>query len=262
MADNAPFKNYQLASSFTYGPIKTRRCGMSLGLNTLPPDFKVCSFDCPYCQCGWTEPTAKGRGERLKYPSVREILGEIETRLGELSAAGERVDTMTFAGNGEPTLHPKFAEIVEGAMALKKKFYPAAIVDILSNAQTVNRPGVRAGLKLLDRRIMKLDGGNMRVIEAVDKPLAKFDLPEILEGLRTLGDVTIQSMFIAGSTDNTADEDVADWVKCLDIVKPVAVQVYTLDRFPADKTLKRVPKAKLEAIAERARKAGHKAEVF
>ncbi|MEK7468704.1 MAG: radical SAM protein [Planctomycetota bacterium] len=261
MAD-APFKNYQLASSFTYGPIKTRRCGMSLGLNTLPPDLKVCSFDCPYCQCGWTEPTARGRGERLKYPEVKEILGEIEARLTELSAAGERVDTMTFAGNGEPTLHPKFREIVEGTMALKKKFYPAAIVDVLSNAQTVNRPNVREGLKLLDRRILKLDGGNMRVIEAVDKPLAKFDLPEILEGLRTLGDVTIQSMFVAGSTDNTADEDVADWVKCLDVVKPVAVQVYTLDRFPADKSLKRVPKAKLEAIAERARKAGHPADVF
>ncbi len=262
MADNAPFKNYQLASAFTYGPVKSRRCGMSLGLNTLPPDVKVCSFDCPYCQCGWTEPTAKGRGEGMKYPTVKEILGEIEARLAELSAAGERIDTMTFAGNGEPTLHPKFREIVEGAMALKRKYYPKAILDVLSNAQTVNRPAVREGLKLLDRRIMKLDGGNMRVIEAVDKPLAKFDLPEILEGLRTLGDVTIQSMFVAGNVDNTADEDVADWVKCLNVVKPVAVQVYTLDRFPADKRLKRVPKAKLEAIAERARQAGHEVEVF
>lgn len=262
MSENAPFKNFQLASSYTYGPIKSRRCGMSLGLNTLPPDVKVCSFDCPYCQCGWTEPTALGRGEGMKYPTVQEILGEIEARLRQLSSAREPIDTMTFAGNGEPTLHPKFREIVEGTMALKKKYYPKAIVDVLSNAQTVNRVAVREGLKMLDRRIMKLDGGNMKVIKAVDKPLTKFNLPEILEGLRTLGDVTIQSMFVTGNVDNTGDADVADWLKCLDVIKPVAVQVYTLDRFPADKALKRVPKAKLEAIAERARAAGHAAEVY
>lgn len=258
----APFKNYQLASSFTYGPIKTRRCGNSLGLNTLPPDFKVCSFDCPYCQCGWTEPTAKGRGERLRYPKVEEILGEVEARLTDLAAAGTTIDTMTFAGNGEPTLHPKFHEIVKGVMALKARLYPKAVVDVLSNAQTILRAEVREGLKLLDRRILKLDGGNMRVIEAVDKPLGRFDLPAILEGMRTLGDVTIQSMFVSGSIDNTADADVADWVKCLGVVKPVEVQVYTLDRHPAEATLKRVPKAKLEEIAAKARAAGHKAEVY
>ncbi|MBI2920998.1 MAG: radical SAM protein [Planctomycetes bacterium] len=259
---DASYKSYQLAGSYTYGPVKSRRCGNSLGLNTLPPDLKVCSFDCPYCQCGWTEPTARGRGEKLAYPKVSEILGEVEKRLTELKAAEERIDTLTFAGNGEPTLHPKFREIVEGTMALKKRFYPDAIVDCLSNAQTVNREAVRAGLRLLDRRILKLDGGNMRVIQAVDKPLLKFDLPEILEGMRTLGDVTIQAMFVAGSVDNTGDADVEDWIRCLEVVKPVLVQVYTLDRFPADPTLKRVPKAKLEAIAERVREAGIKAEVY
>jgi wyosine [tRNA(Phe)-imidazoG37] synthetase (radical SAM superfamily) len=259
---DAPLKTYQLASSYTYGPVRTRRCGMSLGLNTLPPDFKVCSFDCPYCQCGWTEPTAKGRGVRLAYPKIAEILGELERRLAELSAAGARVDTMTFAGNGEPTLHPKFREIVEGTLALRDRFYPRAVVDCLSNAQTVLKEGVRAGLRLLDRRILKLDGGNMRVIRAVDRPLAAFRLPEVLEGMRTLGDVTIQSMFVWGSVDNTGGADVEDWVRCLGVVKPVEVQVYTLDRFPADPGLRRVPKARLEAIAERARKAGHRAVVY
>jgi wyosine [tRNA(Phe)-imidazoG37] synthetase (radical SAM superfamily) len=256
------YRTYALASSYTYGPIRTRRCGMSLGLNTLPPDFKVCSFDCPYCQCGWTEPTARGRGEKLKYPKVEDILGELERRLGELAAAKAKVDTMTFAGNGEPTLHPKFLEIVKGTLALRDRHFPNAVVDVLSNAQTVNVPRVREGLKLLDRRILKLDGGSDRVIEAVDKPLVKFDLPKVLEGMRTLRDVTIQSMFVTGSTDNTGEEDVADWVKCLDVVNPAAVQVYTLDRFPADRTLKKVPRSKLEEIAARARKAGHAAEVY
>ncbi|NUN49506.1 MAG: radical SAM protein [Candidatus Brocadiae bacterium] len=257
-----PLKDYQLASSFTYGPVNSRRCGVSLGLNTLPPDIKVCSFDCPYCQCGWTAKTAEGRGEGMRYPAVPEILGEIERRLAELAAAGVRIDTMTFAGNGEPTLHPRFREIVEGTMALRDRHQPGAIVDVLSNAQTVNRPAVREGLRRLDRRIMKLDGGNMRVIEAVDRPLARFDLPEILEGLRTLGDVTIQSMFVTGSVDNTAEADVDDWVRCLDAVRPVAVQVYTLDRGPADPGLRRVPAARLEEIAARARAAGHRVEVF
>ena len=257
-----PSSRFNLASSFTYGPVKSRRCGMSLGLNPLPASLKVCSFDCPYCQCGWTERTARGRGERLAYPKVAEILGEIETRLTDLRAAGTAIDTMTFAGNGEPTLHPRFREIVEGTMELKKRLYPAAIVDILSNGQTVNREPVRAGLRLLDRRILKLDGGSMRVIDAVDRPLVAYDLPAILEGMRTLGDVTIQSMFVAGSVDNTGDGDVADWIRCLAAVRPVLVQVYTIARDPADPTLRKVPKAKLEAIAARVREAGLRAEVY
>ena len=235
-----------LQDSVVYGPIHSRRLGYSLGINPLPVSYKFCDFDCVYCQYGWTP--EKGTGEKLK--RAPELIAEIEKSFEKHRAAGTRVDCITFAGNGEPAIHPDFPALVDGVIGLRDRFYPRAKIGILTDSSQVHRPEIRSALEKLDDRYMKLDAGTAEMAEAVNKPRGGFDFNRMVGALRTLPDIVIQSLFMQGSFDNTKPEDVQKWTELIARIRPREVQVYSIDRGPADAGLIKVSPARLAEIAK------------
>ncbi len=255
---------YPLQDGAVYGPIHSRRFGNSLGINPLPVTYKFCDFDCVYCQYGWTpRPGNKipKTDEKLKPLGV--LLQEIETSFIKFKQDGVPIHVVTIAGNGEPTLYPDFFNLTRGILNLRDQYFPGVKVGILSDSSQAHRPEIKQALELLDERCMKLDAGDSETIEEINKPAGGFNLKRTLEALRNLSDVTIQSIFIAGSYDNTKQKQIDDWIEAVRTVKPASVQVYTIDRPPADGGIKEVPLAKLNEIAELCQKrTGIKTEVF
>ncbi|MFQ6671914.1 MAG: radical SAM protein [Candidatus Tectimicrobiota bacterium] len=240
-----------LFPTLIYGPVPSRRLGMSLGINPLPLDVKLCSFNCPYCQFGWTGLFVSGGREAPAevFPAVEAVGEALEEALEALAAAGTRLDSLTFAGNGEPTLHPAFAELVDVVAAIRDRLVPHVRLAILTNGSTLHRPDVLEALNRLDERQVKLDAGDPTTLRAVNQPHRSFDLERLVASIPRLSDCILQSMFVQGRVDNTTDEVVAAWVAKVAEVRPIAVQLYTLDRIPADRNLAPVPRARLEAIA-------------
>ena len=236
-----------LQDSVVYGPIRSRRLGASLGVNILPMSRKVCSSDCAYCQYGWTtrEPS------REPLPRAPELLGEIDVALRAHAQAGTRVDCITLAGNGEPTLHPELLELVIGLKALRDAHFAGAQVGILSDATQVMRPRVREALGYLDARYMKFDAADEATWRRINQPLVPVDFEAMLEGLRTLPEIVLQSMFIQGAYDNTDEPHLQRWVEAVGRIRPRSVHVYTVDRGTAAPGITEVPRATLQAIASR-----------
>ena len=264
---------YPLQDGAVYGPIHSRRFGYSLGINPLPVTYKFCDFDCVYCQYGWTPRTlpptaakteessarsgmraprpgnsAKRTDEKLK--PLRQLLTEIETSLQKMKAAKTPVDVMTIAGNGEPTLYPDFLKLVSGLIRFRNLYYPKVPIGILSDSSQCHRPEIKEALEMLDERSMKLDAGDPETIEHINKPIGGFDLTRTLEALRELRDTTVQSLFVRGSHDNTKPEQVDHWIEAVAFVQPIAVQVYTIDRPPAESRIEAVGMGRLREIAE------------
>ena len=255
---------YPLQDKAVYGPIHSRRYGYSLGINPLPVTYKFCDFDCVYCQYGWTPRPgneAQKTNEKLK-PLVK-LLREIETSFRKMTDEKIPVNVITIAGNGEPTLYPEFLKFVTGLLTLRDQYYPKIQVGILSDSSQCHRPDIKKALEILDERCMKLDAGDSDTIEKINKPAGGFDLKRTLEALKGLQDVTIQSLFVEGPYDNTKPDQINQWAEAIRFVQPSAVQVYTVDRPPADKGIKSVSITKLSEIAELCRsKTGIIAEVF
>lgn len=243
-----------------FGPIHSRRLGLSLGVNLLPPSAKVCSFDCVYCECGLN---AKNE-TKPKLPTREEVKTALEKKLAALLSKNMIPDVITFAGNGEPTSHPKFLEIISDTIELRDKYIPNAKISVLSNSTFVNRPSVMEALQLVDNPIMKLDTVNEDFIHLVDRPNAKYDVEEIIRCLENFkGDVIVQTMFLKGSVDgkeinNTTDEYVQPWLKVLDQIKPREVMIYTIDRETPLKTLKKASPQELDRIKDILESKGYK----
>jgi wyosine [tRNA(Phe)-imidazoG37] synthetase (radical SAM superfamily) len=249
-----------LQDGAVYGPIHSRRLGASLGINPLPVSHKVCSSNCVYCQYGWT-PSGGNSTERLK--RAPELLAEIEEAFRRHAAQATRVDCITLAGNGEPTLHPDLLELVVGTKRLRDRYFPGAAVGILSDATQVTRPRVRQALELLDARYMKFDAADEATWRRVNDPLGRTDFGEMVQALRDLPDIVLQSMFIQGSYDNTGGPHIQRWVEQVERIRPRAVQVYTIDRGTAAEGITAVSRERLEEIAERLTTlTGIPAEVF
>ncbi len=229
-----------------YGPVHSRRLGYSLGINPLPVSYKLCDFDCVYCQYGWTP--AKGTGEKLK--RAPKLLEEIREAMSFHKTHGTQVDCITIAGNGEPTLYPDFPELAEGLMRLKKAFYPKAKVGILSDSSQAHRKEIHEALEMLDERYMKLDAGHAALHAKINKPRGDFDFARMVDALRSLNKIVIQALFMQGSWDNTQQEDIDHWVEAVGFIQPQEVQIYTIDRKPADPGLKKVSGERLQEIAE------------
>jgi len=246
------YKVTRLQNSILYGPVSSRRLGRSLGLNILPLKYKLCNFDCPYCQLGWTPRTINELSEvdfELPMPTPEEFEEVLGQRLEAMASAGEPLDFLTFSGNGEPTLHPQFPQCVDVANRVRDRYYPTARTSVLSNSATVDRPEVRQALMKLDERYMKLDAGRPEDIQAVNLPHPAFNLEKMIRVLKLLDDLVIQAMFVRGSVDNTGDQSVDEWIRLLAEVRPKSVQIYTLDRRPADRTLTKVDRSRLVEIA-------------
>jgi wyosine [tRNA(Phe)-imidazoG37] synthetase (radical SAM superfamily) len=248
-----------LQDSVVYGPIRSRRLGSSLGINILPKSRKVCSSNCVYCQYGWTSQDPSGEPLRR----APELLHDIEEAFRIHQQAGTTVDCITLAGNGEPTLHPDLEALVAGIKKLRDAYFPRATVGILSDATQVTRPRVRQALELCDERYMKFDAADEATWRKINLPLGATEFGAMVDGLKGLGDIVLQSMFIQGSYDNTGAGHVEAWIKAVGAIKPRSVQVYTVDRGTAADGIEEVPREKLQQIADKLAKAtGIPSEVY
>jgi len=236
-----------LQDATVYGPIRSRRLGASLGINILPVSHKVCSSNCVYCQYGWTPSTPSN--ERLKRAPV--LLEEIADAFERHALEGTAVDCITLAGNGEPTLHPDLFVLTIGIKQLRDRYFPNAHVGILTDATQITRPQVRRALELLDVRYMKFDAADEATWRRINGPLGSTSFQEMLQALRSVPDIILQSMFIQGSYDNTDESHVRTWIEVVGSITPRSVQVYTVDRGTAAEGIQEVPREKLQAIADR-----------
>ncbi len=224
------------------GPVRSRRLGVSLGLNLIPPHSKLCTFDCPYCECGFDTPKAP----RSRWPSPDLVADALRKTLAKLDAPP---DWVTFAGNGEPTMHPRFPLVVERVLEVRAERADRTRVCVMSNGLAAGKPAIRGALDRVDERMMKLDPGPVELVNG-----ARYDRRALVEALRGLRDVTVQAMVVEGPGYSGATEQaVAEWLEALARIQPKAVHVYSIARRPADARIKPVARARLEEIAARAR---------
>lgn len=240
----------KLKEGIIYGPINSRRLGSSLGINLLPTEYKLCSFNCLYCHYGWTEVhTLDATSHLSDFPSTQQVKEALESWF---ETNRTPVDYVTFSGNGEPCLHPDFDRMVDLARKVKEKYAPHAKLAILSNSSCLENPRVLSGLKKLDVRIMKLDCGTEAIFRKLNRPHSKVRLDKVVENLKKVEDIIIQSLFTEGGTDNTKESEVDEWIGKLQYIKPMEVQIYSIDRPTADSGLTLVSKDKLKQIAKKA----------
>lgn len=237
-----------------FGPVHSRRLGVSLGINLLPADGKWCSFDCIYCECGLNEE----RRAKAPLPSRKEVCEALEQQLQKMQAEGPRPDVLTFAGNGEPTLHPLFSSIVEDVIRLRDQYFPDAKISVLSNSTQVHREAVREALLRTDNPIMKLDTVSSEYIQRVDRPQGHYDVESIVGHLAMMSPkVIIQTMFMSGEgVDNTGQEYVGPWLEAVQKIAPRQVMIYTIDRETPVAGLEKARPEVLDGIAEQVRALG------
>lgn len=242
----------KLKDSIIYGPVNSRRLGRSLGINLLPGNRKICSFNCSYCQYGWTKHfSPQAWLDELPPPvAVEQALTEALASLPEPPAF------LTFSGNGEATLHPAFPEMVEVVQTVRDRHCPSARTAILSNSSEVHRPEIRSALSRLDLRIMKLDAGSPAQLAAYNQPAPDVRLPDLLAGLAGLPSLIIQTLFSGGPGGNSSPPAVESWLEAVGRLKPQRVQLYSLDRDWPGRDLQPASPAFMEAVAGRLRQAG------
>ncbi len=254
-----------LFDELIFGPVRSRRLGVSLGINLLPTHKKFCSYNCIYCECGWT---GNRRGLNISLPKQGEISKLLKDRLISLKGTDLQPDSITFAGNGEPTIHPDFVAIINDTCMLRDTYTPEAKISVLSNGSMLHHHEVVEALKKVDHNILKLDGGNEAIIKKINMPLKAFRLKDYIEKLKQFnGKLTIQSMFIRGEyngeyVDNTTDSETAEWLKAIVEVKPELVMVYTIERETAANGIIKIPEDELQLIANMVKAQGFEAEVF
>lgn len=244
-----------------FGPIKSRRLGISLGVNLLPADGKICTFDCIYCECGFNSE----RRPKRRIPQRHEVADALEMKLAEMKADGALPDVITFAGNGEPTVHPQFNEIIDDTIALRDRYCPDAKVSVLTNATMLSKPTVFDALLKVDNNILKLDTVDTAYIQRVDRPNGRYDVREIIGYMKKFrGKAVIQTMFLKGEVDgidvnNTGEEYVAPWIEAVKEIAPREVMIYTIDRETPQKGLLKATPDELDRIVGRLAEAGIKA---
>ena len=241
-----------------FGPVHSRRLGISLGINLLPADGKVCSFDCIYCECGFNE----DHRPTLPLPSREEVARKLEEKLLQMKTEGQMPNVLTFAGNGEPTCHPHFTEIIDDTIRLRDQYCPKAKVSVLSNSTMIHRQEVHDALMRVDNNILKLDTVDPIYINKVDHPNGTYDVNVIIERLKAFkGHVIIQTMFMRGiaageSVDNTGEEYVGPWLDAVKDIKPQQVMIYTIDRETPTLGLLKATHEQLDGIRDRVIAAG------
>lgn len=233
-----------------FGPVHSRRLGVSLGINLLPADGKFCTFDCIYCECGFN---ADHRPHQ-KLPTRQAVREALEARLQDMQLHGPKPDVLTFAGNGEPTAHPDFAGIIDDTLMLRDWYFPQAKVSVLSNSTFIHKPEVFAALQRIDNNILKLDTIDPDYIRKVDRPTGHYDVQRIVEGMKAFrGNLIVQTMFMKGShdgcsVDNTGDAYVLPWLETVKAIAPRQVMIYTIDRETPEQQLCKATHEELDRI--------------
>jgi len=244
-----------LFDNIIYGPIHSRRLGVSLGVELMPLTHKLCTFNCVYCECGWNTPVS-----HPVLPTRAEVKAALESSLSQMangkSENGQHLDVITFSGNGEPTLHPDFLGIIEDTCALRDKYCPAAKVSVLSNSTQLGRPEVVQALRMCDNRILKLDAATDEMMRRIDLPVnERLDVATIMAWLAQFdGDFTLQTCFLRGehdgkTIDNTTPDELAAWYKAVETLRPKQIMIYVIDRKTPEEHLEKIPRAEMEAIA-------------
>jgi len=253
-----------LFDKIIFGPVRSRRLGVSLGVNLSPVDSKVCTFDCIYCECGWTP---RKRAQKAILPSREEVKLKMLEKLQEMKAEGVLPDVITFAGNGEPTMHPNFAGIIDDTIELRNLLSPKARIAVLSNSTMIHKPSVVKALLKVEDNILKLDSAFPETIEKLDCPLVRFNLEKTVEYLKAFdGQLIIQTLFVRGIhkdqvIDNTTEKEISAWIELVQQIKPKQLMIYTIDRDTPTEGLERIPIAELKQIAHRAESLGFKVQV-
>ena len=242
-----------LYDNIIFGPVRSRRLGLSLGVNLLPVESKLCNFDCIYCECGWNGDHF-GKRRFNSREDVREMLREV---LSKMVQDGTPPDVITFAGNGEPTMHPDFEAVIDDTIALRDELCPAAKVSVLSNATQLHREDVRRALLRVDNNILKLDSAFDATVQLVNKPVGSYSVKRTVELMKLFeGQMILQTMFLRGEylgqrVDNTTEEQVEAWLRLVKEIAPRQVMVYSLDRDTPCQTLEKVGREELQQIAAR-----------
>lgn len=248
-----------LFHSTVFGPIHSRRLGVSLGINLMPDDGKVCSFDCLYCEAGFN---SQGRGTS-GLPTRANVKADLEAKLLAMKENGEKPDVITFSGNGEPTLHPEFSGVIDDTIELRDRLCPEAKVSVLTNSTRIFNPEVAEALKRVDNNILKLDSAVEQTMRLIDRPASKdFTVDRVVKGLKQFrGTGVIQTMILRGEhdgipVDNTTDREIEALIDAYKRIGPKEVMLYSLDRSTPEERLVKVERPELEAIARRIREAG------
>jgi len=236
-----------------FGPVHSRRLGVSLGINLLPADGKVCTFDCIYCECGFNG----DHRPKQKMPTREEVREALEARLQDMQQNGPTPDVLTFAGNGEPTANPAFPEIIDDTLQLRDRYFPQAKVSVLSNSTMILKPEVHRALMRVDNNILKLDTVDIDFIRQVDRPTGHYDVEQLIEAMCAFnGHIIIQTMFLRGpGIDNTTEAYVGPWLEAVKRIAPQQVMIYTIDRETPDRSLQKAPREALDAICQRVKDA-------
>ncbi len=242
-----------LFGDIIFGPVHSRRLGISLGINLLPLSSKICTFNCIYCECGWNT-----RTEKPVLNSREQVRTLLEEKLTQMREQGELPDVITFAGNGEPTMHPDFENIVEDTIKLRDRLAPDAKISVLSNATMLHRADVVRALGKVDNNILKLDSAFDATVQAMNQPQqANYTVERVVEGMRQFnGRLIVQTMFLSGewngrAIDNTTEKEVEAWLAAVQRIAPSKVMIYTIDRDTPAQGLRKIPKERMQQIAAR-----------
>jgi wyosine [tRNA(Phe)-imidazoG37] synthetase (radical SAM superfamily) len=254
-----------LFDTIIFGPVKSRRLGVSLGINLLPGRKKVCNFNCIYCECGWTQPV---ESEGAYLPTRIEVYESLASKLQDMKINNQEPDVITFAGNGEPTLHPDFPGIIDDCINLRNKFFPEARIAVLSNSTTISNPSIRSSLLRVDMNILKLDSAFDLTVAIHNQPRVNIKVDELIENLKQFnGQLIIQTLFLRGNfngkiIDNTTSDEVNAWLEALKKIKPSEVMIYTISRdTPVGGLLKKVDIEELRKIAYEVEKLGIRTQI-
>jgi len=232
-----------------FGPIYSRRLGSSLGVNILPSKGKLCNFDCVYCECGWNR---DGAVPERRFPRLEEVEAALKDKMSKAAAEGVPVDSITFSGNGEPTMNPDFASIIDVTLRLRDLYFPKAKVSVLSNATLLGRQDVAQALMRVDNPILKIDASSQELVEKINKPVGTYRLTDVIENMKGFaGNFILQTMFLKSADFNTADPEALDaWMDIVRELKPRQVMVYTIDRETPDKTLGKYTVEEMTAMVQ------------
>lgn len=254
-----------LFDDIIFGPVKSRRFGVSLGINLLPVDYKYCTFNCIYCECGWTN---KNDFKKTKLPTAEQILSRFRGKINEMAVKMIIPDHITFAGNGEPTIHPEFAKIIDATIALRNEHFPKAEITVLSNATQIHKKNVFEALDQVDNNVLKLDTVIKETFDLLNNAVGRYSLEKIIREIKKFeGRQIIQTLFMRGIykgkvVDNTTEEEVAAWVEVLKEINPRYVMIYPIDRDTPLQGLEKISKKKLDQIASAVKAAGIDARVY
>lgn len=254
-----------LFDKIVFGPVKSRRLGVSLGINLLPTNRKVCNFNCVYCECGCTYDSNPGSSD---LPSRKEVYDALEEKLISMKKEQKAPDVITYAGNGEPTLHPEFPGIIDDSILLRNKYFPEAKIAVLSNSTAISKPHIKKALLKVDQNILKLDSAFNSTVQIHNQPRVNVKVDKLIRKLEDFrGHLIVQTLFLRGTyngkiIDNTTEKEIKAWLDAIRRIKPAEVMIYTISRdTPDDGELSKVPVSELKHIASLVNRLGINAQV-